>query len=345
MDKIDFVVLWVDGSDPAWLEEKNRYSSGAGLPDSRPGNAAKQGPSDSDNRYRDWDNMRCWFRAVEKFAPWVNRVFFVTWGHLPPWLNTDNPKLRIVKHSEFIPPEYLPTFHSDTIETNLFRIEDLSEQFVLFNDDMFLTAPVKPEDFFVDGKIRDSFVESLIAPVKGGIINHTRLVMTDIINANFKKRLVHRKLRTKIYSPKNGLQNLITLYFAPFGYFTGFRNPHIALSHLKSTFSEVWDAAENQLDSSCRNRFRTTNDVSHWLMRYWNLCSGRFVPRDVKFGRYFEAGDDNRELCDAIRNQRVKTVCINDMSKKYDFEKAKAEINGALEAVLPEKCSFEKPGA
>ena len=25
-DKIDFVIAWVDGSDPAWLEEKNKYS-------------------------------------------------------------------------------------------------------------------------------------------------------------------------------------------------------------------------------------------------------------------------------------------------------------------------------
>lgn len=26
MSDIDIVVLWVDGSDPAWLEEKQKYS-------------------------------------------------------------------------------------------------------------------------------------------------------------------------------------------------------------------------------------------------------------------------------------------------------------------------------
>ena len=24
-EKIDFVIMWVDGSDPKWLEEKNKY--------------------------------------------------------------------------------------------------------------------------------------------------------------------------------------------------------------------------------------------------------------------------------------------------------------------------------
>ena len=52
-------------------------------------------------RFRDWDNMQYWFRAVEKFAPWVNKIHFVTYGHLPKWLNINNPKLNIAKHSDF----------------------------------------------------------------------------------------------------------------------------------------------------------------------------------------------------------------------------------------------------
>ena len=333
MEKIDFVILWVDGADPAWLAEKEKYSP------------ARKDFRSVDNRFRDWDNLRWWFRGVETFAPWVNRVFFVTWGHLPPWLNTENEKLRIINHRDFIPEEYLPTYNSDTIETNLFRIPELSEHFVLFNDDFFLVDDVRPEDFFVNGLPCDSFVENLIAPVGRFGITHTKVVMTDIINAHFRKRAVHRKYRWKIYNPKYGKQNLITLYFAPFGYFTGFRNPHIAQSHLKSTFAEIWEKEGAAMDASCRNRFRGTNDVSHWLMRYWNLCSGKFEPRRVSFGRYFEAGDHNEALCAYIREKKGKTICVNDMSKKFDFEAAKREINGALDAILPAPCSFEKEGS
>ena len=78
--KIDFVLTWVDCNDPEWQREKAKF----------------QGKTLSDDdimRYRDWDNLRYWFRGVEKFAPWVNSVFFVTCGHYPSWLNLNHPKL------------------------------------------------------------------------------------------------------------------------------------------------------------------------------------------------------------------------------------------------------------
>lgn len=39
----------------------------------------------SEERYRDWGIFHYWFRGVEKFAPWVRKVYFVTWRHLPEW--------------------------------------------------------------------------------------------------------------------------------------------------------------------------------------------------------------------------------------------------------------------
>ena len=75
-------------------------------------------------------------------------MFFVTCGQKPDWLDETNPKLRLINHAAYIPSEYFPTFHSDTIELNLHRIPDLSERFVLFNDDMFLLRPSTPDQFF-----------------------------------------------------------------------------------------------------------------------------------------------------------------------------------------------------
>ena len=92
--KIDFVVLWVDGADPDWQRQRARY-------------APETTDNGSDpNRFRDWDLMRHWFRCVERFAPWVNRVYFVTNGQVPIWLNPDHPKLKLVKHSDYIPAEF-----------------------------------------------------------------------------------------------------------------------------------------------------------------------------------------------------------------------------------------------
>ncbi len=121
---IDFVISWVDGDDREWQKSRNNYP---GIEDVT-----------AASLYRDWDNLQYWFRGVEKFTPWVNRIHFVTWGHLPKWLNINHPKVNIVRHSDYLPKEYLPTFNSHSIELNLHRIEGLAEQFVYFNDDIFI---------------------------------------------------------------------------------------------------------------------------------------------------------------------------------------------------------------
>ena len=86
----------------------------------------------------------------------------MTWGHLPEWLDTTNPKLHIVNHKDYIPEEFLPTFNANTIELNLHRIEGLADQFVYFNDDMFVTNYVKPAEFFKNGIPRDVFALNCI---------------------------------------------------------------------------------------------------------------------------------------------------------------------------------------
>ena len=103
--KIDFVITWVDNSDPEWRERCLRYAKEEG-----------RSITISSERYRDWDNLRYWFRGVETFAPWVNKVHFITCGHLPKWLNPQAEKLNIVKHSDYMDERYLPTFSSHPIE-------------------------------------------------------------------------------------------------------------------------------------------------------------------------------------------------------------------------------------
>ena len=134
MSKIDFVVLWVDGNDLEWQKDKASYT---------PGVSSDVGL----NRYREWENLVYWFRAVAKYAPWVNKIHFVTNGQRPDWLNTNHPKIHHVRHSDYMPLDSLPTFNSSAIEIAIHKIPGLAERFVYFNDDMFLNAPIS-EDFF-----------------------------------------------------------------------------------------------------------------------------------------------------------------------------------------------------
>ena len=97
-EEIDIVLAWVDGSDPVWCEKKKERMRQQGL-------SVKS--DDREERYRDWDLMHYWFRSIENFAPWVRKIHFVTFGHLPEWLDSSNPKLHIVNHEDFIPPRYI----------------------------------------------------------------------------------------------------------------------------------------------------------------------------------------------------------------------------------------------
>lgn len=331
MNKIDFVILWVDGNDKEWLKEKNKYQTDKKL------------LSASASRYRDWDNLQYWFRGVEKFAPWVNNIYFITYGHLPKWLNTKNPKLKIINHKDYLKEENLPTFNSNAIELNMHEIKGLSEHFVAFNDDMFIIKKVKEKDFFKNGIPRDEFAENpLISFGKKSQTIHACLNNIDIINRNFSKRKVYKKHLFKYFNLKYGLKVFRTIMLLPWYAFCGIQSPHLPISYCKATFYKVWEKERDVLEKTCSNKFRKYDDVSHWTMRDWQLCEGNFIPRSSKFGKYFNVSKDNTKLVNHIIKQKTKTICINDTNDDVDFEQAKEEIKYAFEKILPEKSSFEK---
>ena len=144
MEDIDAVYLWVDGSDPKHIALRRKYAGQ---------HATKH---DGANRWADHDELKYSLRSLATFAPWIRTVHIVTNGQVPVWMNTDNPRVRLVTHQQIYKwPQHLPTFNSRSIETHLHRIPDLAERFLYFNDDNFLGAPCTPDTFFTDdGKIR-----------------------------------------------------------------------------------------------------------------------------------------------------------------------------------------------
>jgi hypothetical protein len=103
---------------------------------------------DGPHRYRDGGELRFALRALERHAPWIGRVFLVTSGQRPRWLDTAAPGLTLVTHDQIFPdPAHLPTFNSCAIEMHLHRIPGLAPRFIYFNDDFFLGNQVGPDDF------------------------------------------------------------------------------------------------------------------------------------------------------------------------------------------------------
>jgi len=343
VEKIDFVVTWVDGGDSEWLAEKRKYLDAASSATS----SLAGGEANSDCRYRDCGLLKYWFRSVEKFAPWADRVFFVTCGQKPDWLDETNPKLRLVNHMDYIPSEYLPTFHSDTIELNLHRIPDLSEHFVLFNDDMFLLRPSTPDQFFRGGlpvlacdlgipRWLGCSTASRIVVNNGGILARSMDVV-GLIRRNILKFVDVRELGLA-RAAKNFASFAVNRMFIPgtFG--------HLPLPHLKSTFDEIWRAQPDIMDKSSRSRFRINDGVSHWLAAAWNMAKGDFVPLNEKRrGETVLLDDSNLErACRLVASQAHPQLCINDSERIADPEECFRRVAAAFESILPEKSSFEK---
>lgn len=340
-DNIDFIVTWVDGNDPEWRKEKNK-AKGIDEGDSR------------DARYRDWDTLKYWFRGVEKFAPWVNKVFFVTCGHYPEWLDLDCPKLTFVKHDDFIPKKYLPTFSCRPIEFNLHRIPGLSERFVYFNDDMFLLNKVEPTDFFVDGLPCDSAILDCQSPNAGGKngekldlqeVYSSLFFNTAVINRNFDKKKAIAQNKLKWFNYRYGKNALRTLMLMPWRLFTGFKSDHLPYSYLKSTYNEVWSSEYDVLDTACSHKFRINTDVSSRLLSFWQIAEGKIFPRSPKIGYQMYICNDesnNSRVFDMIRHQRRKIICVNDEYTGLDFETVKAQWIDSFETILSDKSVFER---
>ena len=343
MEKIDFVLTWVDGNDPEWLAEKRKWEALSR------GKMSDTSDANAECRYRsDDESLRFWFRSVEKFAPWVNKIHFVTCGQKPYWLDENHPILDLVNHADYIPSKYLPTFNSRTIEMNLHRIEGMSERYVLFNDDVFLLRPIGQHFFFREG---NPVLKTDLRYTKDvGYNNWSRMIFNGycLVNRSFEARKSIWKNRNKWFNIKElGVkrvrQNLLcylankTVPVHAYG--------HVAHPHLKFTLAEVWSSWPDVLDSTSSHKFRSDEQVNQWMLCAWNQAKGAFYPAHEKGrGRYFEITEESLSgICETIKSQCVPLICINDVQAAgSSYERSINEINNAFRAILPERSSFEK---
>ena len=148
--KIDAVITWVDGNDPAHREKRRKYASPGML---------KADDVAGDTRFVEVGELKWCVASINRFAPWINKIYIVTDAqdpHLDSFLQRNFPEgyipVEIVDHQTIFHgfEQYLPTFNACSIESMTWRIPGLSDRYIQFNDDMVLCAPVSVSDFFTD---------------------------------------------------------------------------------------------------------------------------------------------------------------------------------------------------
>ena len=144
--RIDAVITWVDGDDPAHRAKRQRHQP----------QAARNANATNPHRWACNDELGYCLRSIANHAPWIGRIWIITDAQVPDLSGLPADlvaRVRIVDHLTLFAGHEaaLPTFNSLAIETLLWRVPRLAEHFVYFNDDVFLTGPLAPGDLFRDG--------------------------------------------------------------------------------------------------------------------------------------------------------------------------------------------------
>ena len=145
---IDAVILWVDGNDEKHQEKILPYVA----------DKTRVLSKSFRTRFDQVNEIKFTIDSILKFAPFIRHLYIITDNQIPPFLETQEAettysKISIVDHSIIFSgfEEFLPTFNCRPIETCFYKIPELAEHFIYFNDDFFLINPTKPSDFFRNG--------------------------------------------------------------------------------------------------------------------------------------------------------------------------------------------------
>lgn len=143
--KVDAIITWVDGSDPDWQKQRSKYIESENQEESR----FRRKDGDSSIRFIDIGEIEFCIKGILEYLPWIRNIYLVTMR--PQNFNFDfkTEKLFTVHHDDFFEEkEFLPSFNSHAIESQLHRIPGLAEHFVYFNDDTFIGKPLEKSFFF-----------------------------------------------------------------------------------------------------------------------------------------------------------------------------------------------------
>ena len=309
--EVDIVYTWVDGNDPAW---QKRHAAFTGI---KPVGA----DVDCKGRYADNDELKFSLRSVEKYAPWIRRVFIITDSQVPAWLDTSNPRIKIVDHRDILPPEAIPCFNSQVLEHCMFRIPGLSEHFIYSNDDMFFNRKVEPTTFFnQDGH---PIVRFYRAPLR----RFSFWAKTNIIKkplSLYNQALLNA---TRIVKEKYGMTFL-------------YKSHHNIDSYLKSDSLAIIEEFIEQITPTLANHLRAENDIQRIIYSYVPIIKNRAQPEYVDKHTSFMLRIHKRDHYEHMEKYNPIFFCLNDSQYATDEDRIRARKY--LEKRFPHKSQFEK---
>jgi hypothetical protein len=312
---IDVVYTWVDDQWPGYRELLSQY-------------AEVKRDSDPSRTRDNLETLRFSLRSLQRYAPWVNRVFLLTCRpQVPSWLNTAHPSLTVVHHDQVMHPDLLPTFNSFAITSHLHRIPGLSPRFIYLEDDMLFLAPVTLDDFVSPEGLLWVFEGKHVAPRSDQIAKPETASGWNLALAQSNQLLDQR-----------------------YGVLSRRQVNHVPILVDKAMWAQTLANFPDTLESTVRSRFRTPgNFAPEYLYLRSMLAEGKarlaspqrtgessgYVPLEnfwpVTAWRLWQ-----------VRSRQPKWVTLNDNFGKKPSRIAEAMMRRQLQSWLPAPSDFER---
>ena len=314
-EPVDIVYTWVDGSDPAWLQRKakclgDQQDLGVNL------------SATHESRYTSHDELKYSLRSVAMFAGWANKIYIVTDGQVPAWLDTSHPKIQVVDHAEiFTDPSVLPVFNSHAIESQIHHIPGLSERYLYMNDDVFFGRPVEPELFFHGNGVGKFFLSKATLDIDPPSSADLPVMSAakrnrELIADRFDATVIHKFKHT----------------------------PH---TQLRSVLERLEREYPDMFAAVARSRFRHPNDLSitSALHHYYAYGIGRSMPGSIRYAYQDIARHDTpRRLANLLRTRDFDAICLNDHETAPDVVvKQRKTLMAFFEHYFPVPSPYELP--
>lgn len=303
---VDVVYTWVDGSWPGFMDQVRAHAESEA--DGHP------------KRYRDLHQiLRYSLRSLETYAPWTDRVYLVTARpQVPAWLDTGNPRLRLVHHDEYIPSRFLPTFNSRVIESYMHELPGIADHFLMMNDDYLFGRRTERTDFLTaQGRVRlfgtllgECMVEKVYASDRWFL---NEWYLPRFINLSFVEhtpRLIDKQYFREMFEWKaEDAEKTRSSKFR--------RLENLRISRLYNMY--------------CRSHYRDrTEMVTAWELSGYHS----FLKVNDRLAR-------QRRAFSRLRRKAPKFYCLNDdLGADYNAEVVSL-VDRFLESMYPEPSSFE----
>ncbi|MFG2723476.1 stealth conserved region 3 domain-containing protein [Streptomyces sp. NPDC048416] len=311
---IDVVYTWVDDTDPAWQERRDAARRAAGI-------TTAAGADHGDVRFRNRDELRYSLRSLAMYAPWVRTIHLVTDDQAPAWLDTSDPRINLVSHRDiFGDAGWLPTFNSHAIESQLHRIEGLSEHFLYLNDDVFIGRPLTPQSFFDSNGNAHHFRSPTAVPPSE---------LSDDDEGYFAAAKNNRALLEEMFG-RTATHSFL----------------HAPHPLRRSVLAEIAEKFPEQVAATAASRFRASSDLSitSSLHHHYGYLTGRSTPSTISCTYVNVGNPQHHTVLSRLLATRSRAVfCIGESATaEVSVEEQDRTLRAFLAAYYPVPSPFEQ---